>query len=190
MKLQDWNFRAQRINNELGKTGGEFVSSESTIILISPIAQLTEETIAQAKAMALTQDVGFSQQPQAMQVFEIGSRYKYTIRSGRVQAQINLSRMIFDGETLLANFAPERAGDFPPRDHPGYGNFVINMASSVFQRPVGLGFIFRDLQNQNIGGFFCEETFVNGSQMQMSANQSFVSENVSLIFNSLIPLDI
>jgi hypothetical protein len=186
--LQNWNFLEKRLAHRIGETGGEFVTSESVLLLVTPIAQYVPEALDRAKTVALTQDIGLSQARQSIQVFEVGSNLKYTIASGRTQAQMNISRVLFDGENLLKALSPSVAASYVDRDHPGYGKFLSNLSSSLFMRPVGVALIFRDLQNHNVGGIFLEETFIQAHQMQISANSPFLGENVQLIFNAILPM--
>lgn len=188
--LQDWNFAEKRLAHQVGETGDRFVTSESTLILVTPVAQYGPDALDLAKSVALTQDLGFAQQRQSMQVFEIGSNLKYTITSGRTQGQINMSRVLFDGHSLMHSLAPEAADNYVDRDHPGHGKFLSNLSSSLFSKPVGLITIYRDLQGGNIGGIFFEETFIQAHQMQISANSPFLAENVSLIYNAMLPLQV
>jgi hypothetical protein len=187
--LGNWNFREKRLAHEIGKTGGEFVTSESVLLLVTPIAQYGPEALDRAVAVALTQDIGIQQQPQVIQINEVGSNRKYTLRSGRVQSGMSLSRALFDGENLIKALSPgTEVSDEAFYDHPGHDNFMINMASSVFSRPFGLGMIFRDLQNNSVGGFFCEETFLQSHSMQTSANSPLVMESIQLVWNALLPI--
>jgi len=54
--------------------------------------------------------------------------------------------------------------------------------------PFGLFMIFRDLQNDDIGAFFCEECFFQGHQMQTSANSPMIMESIQVVWNALIPI--
>lgn len=187
--FDNWDFRAQQLSSKVGETGNRFVTSESTLLLATQSATFTDGLLTGAKAVALAQNLGFSQQPQMMQVHEIGSNKKYTLRSGRTMQNLSISRALFHGDSLIKALAPEQEGGFSSRrDHPGFGPFMINLASSIFSKPIGLFVIFRDLDNQNVGGFFCEETFIQAHSMQANAQSPLIMESLQLVFNSVIPV--
>lgn len=188
LTLDQWDFRNRRLEGTIGNN--DFVTSESTLILASPKAEYSNETLANAKAIGLAQDIGFAQQRQVVQVFEVGSNAKYTLSSGRTNGNINLSRVLFDGRSLMKVLAPEDEGDtFDERDRPGYGDWMINLGSSLFSRPIGLMMVFRDLQNENVGGIFFQDAFLVSHNMQVSSNSPFIGEGVQLLYGSILPLN-
>lgn len=71
---------------------------------------------------------------------------------------------------------------------PGY--FFINLASSFFNKPQGLGFIMYDAQQQPYGGFYLEGCYMQGHNFGVSSQQSFLVENVNLRATSLRPIGV
>lgn len=187
-KLNDWNFRGSRLQSDIG--GKDFVTSESTLILISPKAKYEPGVLQAAEAVGLTQDLGFNQSRQVVQVHEVGSNQKYTLSSSRTNGNLNISRVLFDGKSLLRVMGPDFNSheDYEERDKPGYGDFLMNLGSSLFSKPVGMLLVFRDLGNQNIGGVFFEEVFLVSHNMQVSSNSPFLGEGVQMLYNSVLPL--
>ena len=192
VQFNEWDFRGKRLEGELGS--GDFVTSESTLILVSSEATLGPTTLADALAVGVAQDMTFNQNRQVIQVFEIGSNQKYTISSGRTNGQLSLSRVLFDGPSLLKTLAPTgvagESGTGNPHDVAGHGRMFTNLASSLFSRPIGLMMVFRDLETNNIGGVFFEEVFVASHNMNVSANSPFIGEGVSMLYNSVVPLNL
>jgi hypothetical protein len=186
--LQNWNFSGQKLAQDT--KGADFVTSESTLLLVSPQPTYTQGVINQARAVALTQDLQFNQQRQVVQVHEVGSNQKYTISSSRTQDSMNISRVLFDGESLMSVLAPhfEGAAAYPQGDKPGYDKFLMNIGSSLFNKPIGLFAIFRDMEDQSVGGVFFERTFVMSHNMQISSKSPFVGEGVQLMFDQLHPV--
>lgn len=189
----DWNFRGNKLRQDIA--GQDFVTSESTLLLVSDVATHAgqDDPLSGAHAVGLTQDASFNQQRQTVQVNEIGSNQKYTISSSRTQDQLNLSRAIFDGRSLLKVLSPHYAGDsesdFGARDKPGYDQFFTNLGSSLFNRPVGLMMVFRDLENDQVGGVFFERAFIVSHNMNISSQSPFLGEGVNILFDELIPMD-
>lgn len=193
-----WDHTTGRLADSL--EGGDFVSSESVLLLATPEPFYSEEALQQAVAVALAQDIQFQQQRQAQQVFEIGSRRKYTFSSGRIQGQLGLSRVMFDGPSLLKSLVPVNleAGDAgtwsmsPDRtvigDHAGYGEFFINLGATLFSQPIGLFLVIRDVGAQNVGAVFLQEAYIVSHAMNVSANQPFIGENVSIIYEGAYPV--
>lgn len=186
--IDNWNFAGKKLATEV--EGADFVTSESTLFLVSPNETYSPGALQEASAVALTQDLTFNQQRQVVQVNEVGSNQKYTISSSRTNDSMNLSRVLFDGRSLLRVLAPHFDGhdNFNRRDKPGYGPFLMNLGSSLFSKPVGLFAVFRDLEDQNIGAVFFERTFVVSHNMQVSANSPFIGEGVQLLFDTILPV--
>lgn len=195
---QSWDFATSRLADKL--EGADFVSSESVLLLASPDPLYGENSLDRAVAIALAQDIQFNQQRQAQQLFEIGSRRKYTFSSGRVSGQLNLSKIMFDGPSLLKSLM---AVDVPSGetdtfsitndatvvgDHAGYGDFFINLGATLFSQPIGLFMIIRDVGNQNVGAVFFQEAYVVTHGLNVSSNQPFVGETASILYEGVYPI--
>ena len=68
------------------------------------------------------------------------------------------------------------------------GMFFINLASSFFNNPMGLGFVLYDGNQQAYGGFYLEGCYVQSHQFNVSSQQTILVENVSLRCTDLRPL--
>jgi hypothetical protein len=198
---KDWNFRTSRLAD--GLEGADFVSSESVLLLASPDPIYGQNSLNHAVAVALAQDIQLSQQRQSSQVFEIGSRRKYTFSSGRIAGQMRLSRILFDGPSLLKSLMPTPDALINPGgddrfaidptatemgDHAGYGDFFINLGSTLFSYPIGLFIVLRDVSNQNVGAIFLQEAYITSHGMNVSSNQPFIGENVDILFEGVFPV--
>lgn len=188
VSYDEWDFRGTKLSAET--SGKDFVTSESTLLLVSPVARYEPGVLEQARAVGLTQDLSFNQQRQMMQVNEIGSNQRYTISSSRTQDSMRLSRALFDGESLMSVMAPHFNSheEFRRRDKPGYGDFLMNLGSSLFSKPIGLIAVFRDLEDDNIGAVFFERAFLVSHNMQISSNSPFLGEGVQVAFDDLLPI--
>ncbi len=71
--------------------------------------------------------------------------------------------------------------------NPGY--FFINLASSYFNKPIGLGFAFYDTSGDAYGGFYLEGCFIQAHSLSLAAQQTILVENISLRATALSPLE-
>ncbi len=74
--------------------------------------------------------------------------------------------------------------------HPGYENFWINLASDVFDQPVGLLFILRDSNNHTVGAFYVEYCNVQSHNWQTDAGGTILAENVSILYERIEPVKV
>jgi len=68
--------------------------------------------------------------------------------------------------------------------------FFINLASEFFNKPLGLGCVLYDMQQQAYGGFYLEECYIQSHRFSASAQQTVLMEDVGIRCTALRPLDI
>lgn len=89
---------------------------------------------------------------------------------------------------LLDTFA---VGDLHElRRNPGYGYLIIDLASDLFAQPTGLAVYFKDANTDTVGGFYVEDSYVQGHQMTVSSGSVLVMEGVSIQYDRLVPLNV
>lgn len=89
---------------------------------------------------------------------------------------------------LLGTFA---VGDLHElRRNPGYGYLIIDLASDLFAQPTGLAIYFKDANTDTVGGFYVEDSYVQGHQMTVSSGSVLVMEGVSIQYDRLVPLNV
>lgn len=66
--------------------------------------------------------------------------------------------------------------------------FFINLRSSFFNRPTGLGVIMYDNESQPYGGFYLEECYINGHNISLASQSVILMENASLIATNIVPI--
>ncbi len=91
------------------------------------------------------------------------------------------------GETTIAGFS-DSSSDDNKSNSPG--QFFINLASSFFNKPMGLGFILYDGEKNPYGGFYLEDVYIQTHAFSVASQQTLLVENVSLRCSSMRPLDI
>jgi len=145
-------------------------------------------------------------------IFEIGSKLSYII-PGRTVGGISLSRVFFDGPSLLkAIYMGEVKSDFATQDKKfakfvsnpyyingdetyqkfaniGSGNLAMNLASSFFEQPIGLAFYFKDQQDDVVGQTYFEGCRVSTLNMGISANMNVLTESINMEFIRCRPIN-
>jgi len=68
------------------------------------------------------------------------------------------------------------------------GGFWGNLGSSVFNKPLGLGFVFLDTESEFYGGVYLEKCYIASYNIGISAQQTILLENVSLRATRVRPI--
>lgn len=76
-----------------------------------------------------------------------------------------------------------------PTDTATPGLFFVNLASGFFNRPLGLGFVLYDGEQQAYGGLYLEGCYVQSHQFNIASQQTILVENVSLRCTAIRPID-
>ena len=97
-----------------------------------------------------------------------------------------------DAPTALPKSVTSLGGDNPlAADAAAQPNsFFINLASSFFNKPTGLGFILYDMEGQPYGGFYMENCYIQAHTFVVASQQTVLVENVSFRATMLQPLDV
>jgi len=139
-------------------------------------------------------------------IFEIGSKLSYII-PGRTVGGISLSRVFFDGPSLLkaiymgevkadyasdkkkyAKFQSTAVDKYQGFQHIGSGSIAMNLASSFFDQPVGLAFLFRDQQDETVGQIYFEGCRVSTYNIGINAQMNVLTEAISMEFVRCRPI--
>lgn len=215
-RLTDWKDQFLKENVQNVDDSGNFLSSESVVIFSGP-AQITGGTTAgDLIPIGLVQNASVSQGKQVQQIYEIGSR-KPIMVPGRTQVQLQLSRVLFDGPSLSKVVYTRMNGESletpnveesssagndgnelenptdpflatSPNDPDQQGDFWINLASNVFNKPLGLGFALYDMEKESYGGFYLENCYARNHNFGISAQQTVLAESMSFLCTQLRPL--
>lgn len=163
---------------------------ESGIRLV-PIGLVETATVAMSKPLS--------------RIFEIGSKLSYII-PGRTIGQIALARVLFDGPSLLKVLyqgevnrdsqntdGTKQASFFSGAEVSraaaiGSGNVAINLASTFFDQPVGLGFFFKDRSDEMVSQIYFEGCRISTHNLGIAANMNVLTESVSMEFVQCVPI--
>ena len=232
----NWRFASENVQTEI--VNGEYVSSESTLVLGGPsrLAHLTAGAATDAVAVQTTmfpigllQNVSLAQNRQVSRLFEIGSKRAYFI-PGRLFANFSVSRILFFGPSLMRmlyavapyrdlgvgrTFRVENREVATPPEYarlfgdnanqrtllsaPGFGDarangdnrdFFINLASDLFNVPMGLCFLLKDPKNRPYGAMYLEDCYIEAHSMGVDANNIVIAEQVSGQVGSVAPVQL
>ncbi len=213
-KFGDWTFTEGHV--QAVPESGDFLSSESVVICAGP--PTVPDIVDNIVPIGLVQNATVTQNKQIQQLYEIGSRQPIFV-PGRTVVQAALSRILFDGPSLMralykivqpSGSAQEGEGPLvasleqlnsaeTPENTPGspytgqssdaQAKFFINLASEFFNKPIGLGFMLNDMENQKYGGFYLENCLIQSHQLSLAGQQTILVENVGIRCSRVVPLD-
>ena len=196
-RLDNWTFKTKHVQAEDDLDKG-WVSSESVVLVAGPP---TADGIGTNTPIpvGVIESATIAQNKQLQQIFEIGSRKSWII-PGRTQVNIGISRILFSGDSIMSALTSKNGADgtdtetFP--DAPGYetsaedsGKYFLNLASSFFNKPFGLGIVFHDSDDDALAMVYLEECSIRSHQMSIGANQTILMENVNLMAANVVPID-
>lgn len=164
--------------------------------------------------IGVTQNVNHSQNKTFMRIWELGSERSYFI-GGRTVGQLALSRVFYHGPSMLrviyayyqdlvgavqvpgvfnnpAWAADEAVG---PNQHdvlipPGYENLFCNLASDLFNQPIGLLIYMRDSNLNTIGALYLEACYLPNHTWATDAQGTIVQETVAVQYERVVPVQV
>jgi hypothetical protein len=160
--------------------------------------------------IGIVQNFNLSHNRQFNRIFEIGSERSFFI-SGRTVGQLGLSRVAYYGPSLLRVLYAYYQDLFPPtvvpsvigannlgaltvaNPHdviipPGYENLYLNLASDLFNQPMGLMAYFRDSNEDTFGAVYLESCYVPSHTIATDSQGTVIQENAAVQFERLVPI--
>lgn len=193
-----------------GTARGNYISSESIVLCAGPstLAIAVQDTLSEVIPIGVCDTVQIMQNKGVVTLFEIGSRIPYII-PGRPTTQFQISRVLFNGDSLLgalfrgvqmdgesdpANFGTSVMGmpglpfdiNAGAADQPG--SFYLNLASSFFNAPFGLAIFIKDSQQEWVAGYYAENCVVQQHSMALQGQNMVVMENASVRCTTFVPI--
>ena len=160
--------------------------------------------------IGVTQNINHSQNKTFMRVWELGSERSYFI-GGRTVGQLALSRVFYHGPSLLrVMYAyyqdPKRPLNIPwlfpnlgagqmPNEHevivpPGFENLFLNLASDLFNQPIGLLIYMRDSNLYTMGAIYLEACYIPNHTWATDAQGTIVQETVAIQYERVMPVNV
>jgi hypothetical protein len=158
--------------------------------------------------IGVVQNVNLSHNRAFNRVFEIGSERSYFV-SGRTMGQLGLSRVLYHGPSLLRTLYAYYADKMPPtivdalypnpaialmdNPHdviltPGFSNFFINLASDLFNQPIGLLLYIKDSNMETYGAVYLEGSYIPNHTWATDAQGVIIQESAAVQFERAIPV--
>jgi len=202
--MDSWNFRRWHVEMDRGgQNTGTFITSESVLIAAGP-ARLSDMSDPSTSIgtdvipIGLTDNISIAQNKMLEQIFEIGARRAYAV-SGRVTGNITISRVLFNGPSLLRVLTgasqDQEALDndaglpvFTGLPAPNEASFASNLQSELFDRPLGLMVYMIDQRNMPFGALYAEDSMVQTHAFNIAAQGMTIREQVSLTYTLLNPV--
>jgi len=73
---------------------------------------------------------------------------------------------------------------------PENSDFFINLASDLFDHPMGLMCYLRDAEDEPYGAFYLEDAYIQTHSFNINASSVLVAEGVSCQYDRLVPINI
>jgi len=160
--------------------------------------------------LGIVQNFNLGQNRQFNRIFEIGSERSFFI-SGRTVGQLGLSRIMYHGPSLLRVLYAYYQDLFPPtlvpsvigannlgaltvanahdvKIPPGFENLYLNLASDLFNQPIGLMLYFRDSNEDTVGALYAEACYIPNHTVATDAQGTIIQENVGIQYERVLPV--
>lgn len=164
--------------------------------------------------VGITQNINHSQNKTFMRIWELGSERSYFI-GGRTVGQLALSRVYYHGPSMLRvlyayyqdligsvqvpaifdNPAINSDESVGPNRHdviipPGYENLYCNLASDLFNQPIGLLVYMRDSNLNTVGALYLEACYLPNHTWATDAQGTIVQETVAVQYERVMPVNV
>lgn len=160
--------------------------------------------------IGIVQNFNLSHNRQFSRVWEIGSERSFFV-AGHTVGQLGLSRVMYHGPSLLKVLYAYYQDLIPPttiqsvigvnnlsmmtvanahdiKISPGFENLYLNLASDLFNQPVGLMVYFRDSNEDTIGSIYLEACVIPNHTIATDAQGTIIQENAAVQFERGLPV--
>jgi hypothetical protein len=201
---------------EGGLVDGRFISGGLTLIAAGPprLSQVGGANVTSGDQdivypIGVMQNFNHSQNKTFMRIWELGSERSYFIGS-RTVGQLALSRVFYHGQSMLrilyayyqdlmgpvqVPWVWENVGAYNmynPHDvivPPGYENLFLNLASDLFNQPIGLLIYVRDSNLDVIGSVYLEACYIPNHTWASDAQGTIVQESAAIQYERVVPVN-
>lgn len=200
----NWMYQDQQVERILDNAAYTFAHPDNTLVLAGPPRKITVAADQMSGfdsliAIGVLQQIGITQTKPTQPFMSIGSGRSYFL-SGKAAGQIQVARFMCNGRNLLRvlfHNAVEAGLDVSQFDDPAVDNinangnyqFFTNLDSELYLIPMGLALVFHDKAHNPVGGLYAELCMVTSWGVTVAAGQSFIMENVTIVFDRLLPYD-
>jgi hypothetical protein len=75
----------------------------------------------------------------------------------------------------------------PPEQSP---SFFMNLASTLFDRPMGILIYLKDIKDRYYSAFYLEFCYISTHNMNINASSTVIAEGIGLEFDRIVPVDL
>ena len=158
--------------------------------------------------IGVVQNVNLSHNRTFNRIFEIGSERSFFI-SGRTIGQLSIARILYHGPSLLRMLYAYYEDAIPPtivsavfpnagiatvaNPHdviipPGFENLFLNLASDLFNQPIGILLYVRDSNLDTYGAVYLESCYVPNHTWATDAQGVIIQESSAIQFERAVPV--
>jgi hypothetical protein len=158
--------------------------------------------------IGVIQNINLSHNRTFNRIFEVGSERSYFI-SGRTIGQLSIARILYHGPSLLRMLYAYYEDAIPPtivsavfpnagiatvaNPHdvvipPGFENLFLNLASDLFNQPVGILMYVRDSNLDTYGAVYMESCYVPNHTWATDAQGVIIQESAAIQFERAVPV--
>lgn len=158
--------------------------------------------------IGVIQNINLSHNRQFNRIYEVGSERSYFI-SGRTMGQLSIARIMYHGPSLLRMLYAYYEDLIPPttvdavfanagtatvanphdvKIPPGYENLFLNLASDLFNQPIGLLLYIRDSNEDTVGAVYIEACYVPNHTWATDAQGVMIQESAAIQFERAVPV--
>lgn len=159
-----------------------------------------------AYPIGVLQGVQVGQQKAWSRFFELGSQRSYFI-PGRDMGSLQLTRVMMHGPSLLRllyayyndsnppyTFDPLFDSSAVPNEHDvripaGFQNIFLNLASDLFNQPIGLLMYMRDSDEKTLATTYFEHCTIPNHNFGVDASSLVMQESCALQFERMVPVN-
>lgn len=158
--------------------------------------------------IGVIQNINLSHNRQFNRIYEVGSERSYFI-SGRTMGQLTIARIMYHGPSLLRMLYAYYEDLIPPttvdavfsnagtatvanphdvKIPPGYENLFLNLASDLFNQPIGLLLYIRDSNEDTVGAVYVEACYIPNHTWATDAQGVMIQESAAIQFERAVPV--
>lgn len=204
-----WDFKHHHVQQFSNTETASQLGAKAVLISVGP-PTWDQQNGGQAIVMGMVQSLSMQQQRQILEIFEIGSERRYYIDNPH-RAQLNLTRALISGPSILKILGSGlinrgmgagskavvddsifQSNDINAAAPDEDANFWINLASDLFNNPLGILLQFEEFHgdgtSSNYGSVYLQNCKIQGHSIAMQSQMWLIQEDVSLLFEYAVPI--
>lgn len=166
----------------------DFITADNTLICIAD--HFLNENVTTFKPLGLTQSFGWSENIPGVLAPEIGSRRKRAIIGTSQGGGVNISKMVCMGPSpinVITQYG-EKSGINPDFWSEKDWVAMVGMNYDKVRTPIGLVVVEGAPDGRSYSAYMFEQCILNGQSRAYQAGQHLVVDNLSLVFEQVVPL--